>query len=143
MPNLVRKQLHIDASVWADMERLVRAKGGPRKGTSLSNEVTLALRQYIQRQMTTREEAVLSPIFQRLLDDRFAQLEAWLRPGVWGGATYGTTAALLLLELMCGKTLDPRDAKDHFELIRGRAWKIVRRDQTHQASGALRGADDS
>jgi hypothetical protein len=80
----------------------------------------------------------MTPVWQRLLDEKFEHLETWLRPGVWGGATYSTTAALLLLEVMCGKTLDPRDAKTHFELIRGRAWKIVRRDPASplQAGGA-------
>lgn len=51
-----------------------------------------------------------------------------MRPGVWGAATYSATAALLLLELMCGKTLDPKEARDHFELIRGCAWKLVRHE---------------
>ena len=75
-----------------------------------------------------KEEVITAPIWQRMLDEKFEQMEVWLRPGVWGGATYSTTAALLLLEMMCGKNLDPRQAKDHFGLIRGRAWKIVRRE---------------
>ncbi|MDF2630433.1 MAG: hypothetical protein K0R39_4264, partial [Symbiobacteriaceae bacterium] len=87
-----------------------------------------AIREYIKRNKALHEEASMTPVWQHLLDEKFAQLEVWLRPGVWGGGTYSATAALLLLELMCGKTLDPAQAKDHFELIRGQAWKILRRE---------------
>jgi hypothetical protein len=125
---LVRKQFHLDPAVVQELERIVDAKGGQRKGYSLSREVTAALREHIRRQTAQREEATMTPVWQQLLDQKFAELEGWLRPGVWGGGTYSATSALLLLELMCGKTLDPAQAKDHFELIRGRAWKLVRRD---------------
>lgn len=113
---------------------MIKAKGGHRRGYSFSREVTTALKEYIQRQKAQQEEAIMTPVWQRLLDEKFEQLEAWLRPGVWGGATYSTTASLLLLELMCGKTIDPRQARDHFELIRGRAWKIVRKDHGPSSS---------
>lgn len=128
MPNLVRKTLHLDGAVVADLERIIASKGGRRRGYSLGQEVTMAIREYVQRQLLHRDEAATAPLLERLLDERFGQLEAWLRPGVWGGATYGTTAALLLLEHMCGKSLDPKDARAYFDLIRGRAWKIIRKD---------------
>ena len=138
MSRLVRKQFHLDPAVVRDLEQIVQAKGGQRKGYSLSREVTAALKEHIRRQYAQHEEATMTPIWQRLLDEKFEQLEAWLRPGVWGGGTYSATAALLLLELMCGKTLEPAQAKDHFELIRGRAWKLMRRD-----APSLPGADGS
>lgn len=125
---LTRKQVHLDPSVVEDLERIVRSKGGRRKGYSFSHEVNVALREYVQRCAVQKEEQALTPLWERLLNEKFGQLEAWLRPGVWGGATYSTTASLMLLELMCGKTIDPKEARDHFELIRGRAWKMVRKD---------------
>jgi hypothetical protein len=85
------------------------------------------LKEYVRRHTVQHEEAVSTPVWERLLHEQRDQQDAWLRPGVWGAATCSATCALLLLELMCGKTLDPQDAKDHFELIRGRAWKLVRR----------------
>jgi hypothetical protein len=126
--HLVRKQFHLDPTDVRELEAMVKAKGGRRRGNSLSHEVNMALREHIKRNKAQQEEAVMTPVWQQLLEEKFAQLEAWLRPGVWGGGTYSATAALLLLELLCGKTLDPTQAKDHFELIRGRAWKILRRD---------------
>jgi hypothetical protein len=129
MPNLVRKCVYLDEADIQELKRLAAAKGGRRQGYTLSRELGEAARAYIKHQMAQHEETVMTPVWQQLLEEKFAQLEAWLRPGVWGGATYSTTAALLLLELMCGKTLDPTKAKDHFELIRGRAWKIIRRDE--------------
>jgi hypothetical protein len=136
--SLVRKQVCLDQADIQELDRIVLAKGGRPKGYSFSSELTRALRDYLQRHRAQQEETTMTPVWQRLLDEKFEHLETWLRPGVWGGATYSTTAALLLLEVMCGKTLDPRDAKTHFELIRGRAWKIVRRDPTSplQAGGA-------
>ena len=110
------------------LRRIVEAKGGRTRGFTISSVVAAAVRDYIKRHDSQQEEASMTPVLERLLDERFAQLEAWLRPGVWGGGTYSATAALLLLELMCGKTLEPSQARDHFELIRGRAWKIIRRD---------------
>ncbi|MFZ5823881.1 MAG: hypothetical protein ACOY94_06075 [Bacillota bacterium] len=128
MSGLVRKQLHLDPADVQELERIVKTKGGRRRGYSFSREVTAALREYIRRHKAQEEEATMTPVWQKLLDEKFEQLEAWLRPGVWGGATYSTTSALLLLELMCGKSIDPKQAREHFELIRGRAWKIVRRE---------------
>jgi len=125
---LTRKQVHLDPAVVEDLERIVRTKGGRRKGYSFSHEVNVALREYVRRCAAEKDEQTLTPVWERLLNEKFGQLEAWLRPGVWGGATYSTTASLMLLELMCGKTIDPKEAKDHFELIRGRAWKMVRKD---------------
>lgn len=128
MRGLVRRQFHLDPVILADFERLVKSKGGRKQGYSLSREVNKALQAYVRQATVEREEVITAPVWRQMLDEKFEQLETWLRPGVWGGATYSTTAALLLLELMCGKTLDPRQAKDHFALIRGRAWKIVRRE---------------
>jgi hypothetical protein len=129
MPKLVRKCVYLDEADLQELKRLAAARGGRRRGHTLSSEVAGAIREYIKRNAAQHEEATMTPVWQQLLDEKFAQSEAWLRPGVWGGATYSATAALLLLELMCGKTLDPAQAKNHFELIRGRAWKIVRRDE--------------
>lgn len=132
---LVRKQFHLDPADVQELERIAQSKGGRKRGYSVSREVNAAIREYIQRQKAQQEEASMTPVWQRLLDEKFEQLEAWLRPGVWGGATYSTTASLLLLELMCGKTIDPKQARDHFELIRSRAWKIVRREQQLPPAG--------
>lgn len=128
MPGRIRKCLTLDPADLDDLKEAAKAKGGRRKGHTLSSEVTAAIREYIKRHKAQHEEASMTPVWQQLLDEKFAQLEVWLRPGVWGGGTYSATAALLLLELMCGKTLDPSQAKDHFDLIRGRAWKILRRE---------------
>ncbi|HEY3365996.1 MAG TPA: hypothetical protein VGK74_13145 [Symbiobacteriaceae bacterium] len=135
MSRLVRKQFHLDSTDVSELERIVQAKGGRTRGNSLSREVTIALREHIRRQKARQEEAAMTPVWERLLAEKFDNQEAWLRSGVWGGATYSTTAALLLLELLCGKTLDPKEAQQHFELIRGRAWKIVRRDVADLAAG--------
>ncbi|HWI51283.1 MAG TPA: hypothetical protein VNT01_04000 [Symbiobacteriaceae bacterium] len=129
MSRLVRLQAHLDSADVDELRKLVKTKGGQRKGYTLSRELNAALREYINRHKAQQEEASMTPVWEELLGEKFAQQEAWLRPGVWGGATYSATAALLLLEIMCGKTLDPSQAKDHFELIRGRAWKIIRRDE--------------
>lgn len=134
MPRLVRKCVSLDLTDIQELQRLAEARGGRRRGHSFSNEVTAAIREYINRQKAQHEENTMTPIWEQLLNDKFAQLEAWLRPGVWGGGTYSATAALLLLELMCGKTLEPSQAKDHFELIRGRAWKILRRAELGEGS---------
>jgi len=125
---LVRVQAHMDSADVEELRRLVKMKGGQRKGYTLSRELNAALREYIKRHKAQQEEATMTPVWEQLIHEKFDQQEAWLRSGVWGGATYSATAALLLLELMCGKTLEPNQAKDHFELIRGRAWKIIRRD---------------
>lgn len=128
MGHLVRKNVCLDSDLIEQVERIAKAKGGARMGASFSAELTIALKEYVQRRTMQQEEVVLAPVLERLFNEKFAQLEQWLRPGTWGGATYSATSALLLLELMCGKTLEPSQAKEHFELIRGRAWKIVRRD---------------
>jgi hypothetical protein len=73
-----------------------------------------------------QDDSILAPVISQLLDEKFAQLEVWLRPGVWGGATYSTTAALMLLELLIGVRVEPAEAKNHLDLLRGRAWKMVR-----------------
>lgn len=80
------------------------------------------------------DDSILAPVISQLIDEKFAQLEAWLRPGVWGGATYSATASLLLLELLCGQTVEPSEAKKHLDLIRGRAWKMVRKEQPDPAA---------
>lgn len=129
MSEVIRKHVCLDVTDLQELQRLANSKGGRRRGHTLSSELTEAVRDYIKRKKAQHEEATMTPVWEQLLNEKFAQLEAWLRPGVWGGGTYSATAALLLLELMCGKTLDPNQAKDHFELIRGRAWKIIRRDE--------------
>jgi hypothetical protein len=130
---LVRKNVCLDSYLIDQVERIAKAQGGARMGASFSALVTTALKEYVQRQTMQQEEVVLAPVLERLLDEKFERLEQWLRPGSWGSATYSCTSALLLLELMCGQKLDPKDAKDHFELIRGRAWKLVRRPFQGQA----------
>jgi hypothetical protein len=124
---LVRKNVCLDSGLIEQVNAIAKAKGGARMGASFSAEVTIALKEYVQRRTMKQEEITLAPVLERLFDEKFSQLEQWLRPGTWGGATYSATSALLLLELMCGKKLDPSQAKEHFDLIRGRAWKIVRR----------------
>lgn len=128
MGTVVRKNVCLDSELIEQVERIAKAKGGARRGASFSGEVTIALKEYVQRTTMKQEEVSLAPVLQQLFDEKFQQLEQWLRPGTWGGAMYSATSALLLLELMCGKQLNPSQAKEHFELIRGRAWKIVRRD---------------
>jgi len=125
---LIRQTVCLSAADMHELRRLAAAKGGRARGYTISSEVAAAIKDYIKKQDAQHEEANMTPVWEQLLNEKFAQLEAWLRPGVWGGGTYSATAALLLLELMCGKQLDPAQAKDHFELIRGRAWKIIRRE---------------
>lgn len=136
MSALVRKNVCLDSALIDQVERIAKAKGGRRRGYSFSGELTEALKQHVRRYNAQQEEAVSTPVWEGLLKEKFGQQEEWLRPGVWGAATYSTTAALLLLELMCGKTLEPSQAKDHFELIRGRAWKIVRMERSNRGSQA-------
>lgn len=124
---LVRKNVCLDSALIEQVNALAKAKGGARMGASFSGELTIALKEYVQRRTMQQEEVTLAPVLERLFNEKFERLEQWLRPGTWSGATYSATAALLLLELLCGQQLDPRHAKEHFELIRGRAWKIVRR----------------
>lgn len=131
----VRKNVMLDSALIEAVNGIVKSKGGRNKGYSFSGELTAALKEYVQRHTAQKEEAVSAPVWERLLNEKFDQQEQWLRPGAWGAATYSATSALLLLELMCGKTLDPKDAKEHFELIRGRAWKIVRRGLGEGESG--------
>jgi hypothetical protein len=124
---LVRKNVCLDSELIEQVNQIVKAKGGARMGASFSSELTIALKEHVQRRAMKQEEVTLAPVLERLFEEKFEQLEQWLRPGTWGGATYSATAALLLLEVLCGKQLDPSQAKEHFELIRGRAWKIIRR----------------
>jgi hypothetical protein len=119
----IRKHVRIEPEVLAELEVLVAKK----TETSLSNEVNTALKEHIRRHKAGQEDIILAPILDRLLQESVNQTEGWLRPGVWAGATYSATASLLLLELLCGQTVDPSEAKTHLELIRGRAWKMVRR----------------
>jgi len=121
----IRKHIRIEPGVVADLEALLTQK----PDSSLSNEVNVALKEYLRRQMAGHEDIVLAPVLERLLNEKLDQVETWLRAGVWAGATYSATATLLLLELLCGQTVDPKEAKAHLDLIRGRAWKMVRRTQ--------------
>lgn len=119
----VNKHLYLDQDLLSELEDLVRQHGD----TSLSNEANKALRLYVRQAKGDQDDNIMAPVFQRLLEEKFAQQESWLRPGVWGGATYAATATLALLEILCGVTVTPAEAQAHLELIRGRAWKMVRR----------------
>lgn len=130
LARLISKHVTLDASVVADMEELVKRKG---RESSLSKELNRAAREHVKRAKSENDDSLLAPVIERLLAEKFDQLEAWLRPGVWGGATYATTAALMLLELLMGQTVEPEKAKDHLELIRGRAWKMVRKGPQEEA----------
>jgi hypothetical protein len=113
----------VDPEVMAELEALL----AHNPESSLSNEVNAALREHLRRQRAGQEDILLAPVIERLLKERVDQMESWLRSGVWAGATYSATATLLLLEILCGQTVDPQEARDHLELIRGRAWKMVRK----------------
>lgn len=142
MTQRVRTHVYLEADDIHQMKRLAVAKGGPRKGYSYSGEVGAAVREYLHRQMVSKEEAVTAPVWQRMLDEKFAQLEAWLRPGVYGGSTYSTTAALILLEMICGKTVSPEQAREYFDLMRGRAWKIIRKEPAPVATAPAKPSSD-
>ena len=128
----VKKHVTLDPAIVSDLEELAARKGGE---SSLSRELNRAAREYIKRQKSQQDDSILAPVLEQLLEEKFAQLEAWLRPGVWGGATYSTTASLLLLELLMGQTVEPEKAKEHLDLIRGRAWKMVRKGPQEAESG--------
>jgi hypothetical protein len=83
--NLVRKNVCLGSTLIEQVERIAKAKGGARMGASFSAEVTIALKEYVQRRTTQQEEVVLAPVLSRLFDEKFAQLEQWLRPGTWEG----------------------------------------------------------
>lgn len=136
MGALVRKNVCLDSELIEQVNRIVKANGGARMGASFSSELTIALKKHVQREKMQEEETILAPVLQRLFDEKFAQLEGWLRPGTWGSATYSATSTLLLLELLCGVQVDPNQAKDHLNVIRGRAWKMVRRDPESEAGRA-------
>lgn len=125
MTGRIRKHVRIEPELVAELQSLIEQN----PETSLSNEVNTAVREHLRRHKAGREDLVLAPILDRLLENKLDQMEAWLRSGVWAGATYSATATLLLLELLCGQTVDPKDARNHLELIRGRAWKMVRSTQ--------------
>lgn len=118
----VRKHVRLEPELAAELAQLL----AERPESSFSNEVNTAIKEHLRRHKAGREDLVLAPILDRLLKEKMDQMEHWLRSGVWAGATYSATATLLLLELLCGQTVDPKDAKNHLELIRGRAWKMVR-----------------
>lgn len=123
MTRRIRKHVLIDPEVVAELDALLNHN----PESSLSNEVNSALKEYLRRRKAGQEDMLVAPVFEQLLKERVDQMESWLRSGVWAGATYSATATLLLLELLCGQTVDPKDARDHLELIRGRAWKMVRK----------------
>ena len=123
MSGRIRKHLLLEPGVLADLTDLLSR----RRDSNLSNEVNAALKEYLQRQKAGEEALVFAPVLERLLNMKMDQQELWLRSGVWAGATYSATATLLLLELLCGQRVDPQEAKAHLDLIRGRAWKMVRK----------------
>jgi hypothetical protein len=127
----IRKHVLIDPELLAELES--HLTNNPE--SSLSNQVNAALREYLSRRKAGQEDLLLAPVFERLLKERVEQMENWLRSGVWAGATYSATATLLLLEILCGQTVDPKDAREHLNLIRGRAWKMVRK--TSDAEGGV------
>lgn len=119
----IRRHVMIEAGLLAEVKQMLAA----RPDSNLSEEVNTALREHVRRNKAQQEEILLAPVIERLLKERVDQMESWLRSGVWAGATYSATASLLLLEILCGQKVDPREAKAHLELIRGRAWKMVRK----------------
>jgi len=121
----IRKHVRIEPALIAELDAILTE----RPDSSLSNEVNTAIQEHVRRHKAGREDLVLAPIMDRLLEEKLNQMESWLRSGVWAGATYSATATLLLLELLCGQAVDPKDARNHLELIRGRAWKMVRSTQ--------------
>lgn len=123
MHDRIRKHVKIDAVLFAELKQMLAS----RPDSNLSEEINLALREHVRRSKAQKEELLLAPVIERLLKEKVDQMESWLRSGVWAGATYSATASLLLLELLCGQRVDPREAKEHMELIRGRAWKMVRK----------------
>lgn len=125
MTSRIRKHVRIEPALIAELEAIL----SERPDSSLSNEVNAAIQEHVRRHKAGREDLVLAPIMDRLMEEKLNQMEGWLRSGVWAGATYSATATLLLLELLCGQTVDPKDARNHLELIRGRAWKMVRSTQ--------------
>lgn len=129
----VKRHVTLDPGVVQDLEEIVQRRGGE---SSLSMELNRAAREYVRRQKGQNDDVLLAPVIDRLLTEKFEQLEAWLRSGVWGGATYSATASLLLLELLCGQKVDPTEARAHLDLVRGRAWKMVRKDGKEEAPGA-------
>lgn len=131
MSSRIRKHVLIEPGVLKDLGELLTA----RPHTTLSTEVNTALKEYLRRYKAGQEDIILAPAVERLLNEKMDQMETWLRSGVWAGATYSATATLLLLELVCGQTIDPKEAKDHFELIRGRAWKMVRKSREPEGDG--------
>lgn len=123
MPGRIRKHVMIEAGLLQEMKDLLASK----PDSNLSIEINVAIREHLRRSKARQEEILLSPVIERLLQEKVDQMESWLRSGVWAGATYSATATLLLLELLCGQTVEPAKAREHLELIRGRAWKMVRK----------------
>jgi len=123
VPGRIRKHVMIEAGLLQEMKDLLASK----PDSNLSIEINVAIREHLRRSKARQEEILLSPVIERLLQEKVDQMESWLRSGVWAGATYSATATLLLLELLCGQTVEPAKAREHLELIRGRAWKMVRK----------------
>jgi hypothetical protein len=119
----IRKHVMIEAGLFEEMKSLLASK----PDSNLSHEINIALREYLRRAKARQEETLLAPVMERLLNEKVDQMESWLRSGVWAGATYSATATLLLLEMLCGQKVDPKEAREHLDLIRGRAWKMVRK----------------
>lgn len=123
MPHRIRKHVMIETGLLSELNRLLATK----PDSNLSGEINIALQEYLQRRKARQEEILLAPVLERLLNEKIDQVETWLRSGVWAGATYSATATLLLLEMLCGQKVEPSEAREHLELIRGRAWKMVRK----------------
>lgn len=91
--------------------------------------VSEALHEYLRTDARDRKIRLALPVLQELFDEKFAQVEVWLRPLAAGARLYSTVAAFLALELLSGSRVAPEEAKDVLLAVRGRAYKYLRRDR--------------
>ncbi len=117
---------HIDSDLFRELQEVVRHRGGRKHGVTLSSVVNEALRQYLKADSQERKTRLVLPGLQELLDEKFAQTEAWLRPLAAGSRLFGAVATFLALELLAGSRIAPDQAMAVLDTMRGRAYKYLR-----------------
>lgn len=129
-----RRQVKISVYLPPDLaaELYRRATGG---GGGITHQAATAIREYLARQVATTQESLATPVLDNLLLERLGQVESWLRPMVAAASIHSATAMLLALEALCGTRVDPSRAKETLDLMRGRAYKMIRRRDEAERQG--------
>lgn len=127
VPRPVRLTFRLTPENVQGLRALVRRKGGHQAGVTFTGELNRAVAQYLAEDTAGRQITDLAPVLSELLDHKLGHMETWLRPMLASGGIHATTAMLLALELMCGTRIQPDQARELLDLMRGRAYKLFRR----------------